>query len=451
MMISSRLAGLAALFGLLLAEPCAAQPTVGDHVTPGGIAFRYAYMPRARTQSIQFGRRDGYVLARESGQGLSALGPNLVMQGPKGLTKSEFVEEVKDLRGQMYLSSTSHFTMGGVSAAPEKFEAAVELYARSLTDPALDGANLEELRRNQLTALRQAAADPAAMARHVGAYLFLPDGPLRQWRSGGPSAFEGVGIEAVERWRRHALARDGLVIAAAGPARPQSVAIQIDRLFSMLPAKAPEFERAETPVAQSGKTVVLEAPVAQTILLVGSWSGYGNTPELLHGRLAARILQKRLFHAIREKLGAAYGASAQLASITPDLTVFSMQSAVAHDKAPQALAEIAAAYANFLETGVTAEELEPEKSKLLSEAMEGLRRAPSVASQLRNAMLNGMPPDYVQSTGKRLSEISADTVNASIRERLRGRTVATIIVAPSSSPFKADCVVKMPEEAEKCR
>ena len=113
----------------VFAGGAAAQPAITDHVTPGGLSFRYAHMPEEKNQAINFGWRDGYALGHKAGQGLAIFGPSLILQGPKGIARAEFVEDVKDLQARMGLSSALDYTAGSLSAAVEKFGESVELFA----------------------------------------------------------------------------------------------------------------------------------------------------------------------------------------------------------------------------------------------------------------------------------------------------------------------------------
>ncbi len=439
------------LIGISFASILAAQPVITDHTTPGGLSFRYAHMPEAEEQSIQFGWRDGYAIALKTGQGLAVTGPALVMAGPKGVPRAEYVEDVKDLNASMSLGSTLSVTSGGLTARANKFDDSVELFARVLRDPALNAGRLSELQSQYLSRARQRASNPSTMGNYASAHLVFPEGVLRNWQTSAPVLFEGVSVESINAWRKAVLVRDGLMIAAAGNASPEQAAVQIDKLFAGLPQKGESFDRLELNGQHSDKTVVQEAKVPQTYLLVGTWSGFRPGSNLIYGQFAARILRERLFRSIREKLGATYGASVQLVPAIPEPFVFSLAASVANDQAPEALAALKTELQLLLDKGVTSEELEPEKSKFASEMRESFRHPASVAAQLRNAMLTNRPADLVQTTLARISAVTAEAVNAAIRTHLSDRKFSTIIVAPSAAPFKADCVVQSASEAANCK
>ncbi len=442
----------AACLAIAMHEPTAfAQIKARDHVTPGGIPFRHALMPRAQTQTIQFGWHDGYSFSQKEGHAAGSWGAGMIMQGPAGSSRGEFEEDAKDAQARMFLQSNFRNTFGSLGAPPDKIDDAIALFSRTLANPALDPERLKERIANRKTEIRQARVKAETLAGDIGAYLFLAPGPARQWRLGDDAILDAVTIPRIEAWRKAVLTREGLKVAAAGPEPVEKVAAQIDKLLGHLPGKGTEARSNDIPIQHSAKSVALAAPVPQTYLLIGGWSAFSRNEDPITADMLAKILRERLFKAVREKLGAAYGATVRLGTVGPDMLFFSVSAAVEHEKAADALAAIRVELARFLAEGITEAELNPQKDKLISDTRQSMRRAPYVARLLRNAMLENLPADHVETTEKRIAAITLDHANAAIREKLGGKPLATIIVAPAVEGFGVDCVVKTAAEAETCR
>lgn len=447
-------AGLAAASCLALALPmpgARAQVAASDHVTPGGIPFRHALMPRTKSQSIQFGWHDGYSFSLKEGHAAGSWGAGMIMQGPAGSSRGEFEEDAKDAQARMTLQSNFRNSFGSLGAPPDKMDDAIALFSRVLVEPALDPARLKERIANRKVEIRQARVKAETLAGDIGAYLFLAPGPARQWRLGDDAILDAVTIDRIEAWRKAVLTRQGIKVAVAGPEPAEKVAAQIDKLLGRLPERGAEARSNDIPIQHSAKSVALAAPVPQTFLLIGGWSAFTRNEDPFTADILTKILRERLFKAVREKLGAAYGASARLGTAGPDRLFFSVSAAVEHEKAADALAAIRAELARFLADGITASELDPQKEKLISDTRQSMRRAPYVARLLRNAMLENLPADHVETTEKRIAAITLDHANAAIREKLGGKPLATIVVAPAVEGFGVDCVVKTAAEAEPCR
>ncbi len=422
-----------------------------DHMTPGGLAFRYVQLPRGQTQSIQFGWKDGFAARQANGKGIAVFGPALIMQGPKGVNRAEFVEDVKDTQGQIYIASTPEHTIGGLFAPADKFNAALRLMAKTISDPAMDSARLEDLRKAHLAAIAQAARQPGLIANRVGAHFLWEEGPMLGWTKEDPAHFTTTSLAQIEEWRRSVLTRKGLVIAAAGPASPEEAAAQIDELFAGLPLTGPELSAPVFARRSASGAVLIEADVPQTMILIGGWSAFEKGAEQSMAVLAAQALQARLHREVREKLGATYGAAAQAVPIISQPVVFSMNSMVAHERVIEALDVMRKEHQKFLTDGLSQNELDSERQRLTTEFQEIIRRPPAVATLLRGALLDGQSADYVETFPQRLAAFTLVDVNAVLKKGLAGKAVSTVVVAPKGPGFAGFCVIREVEQVNGCR
>lgn len=436
---------------ILVPLAAAAQPAVGEHRTPGGLTFRYAHMPSAQYQTIRFAWRDDYVLGGKVPSGVWTLGPALVLQGPQGMTRGEFIEDLKDLDTRIRLTSGPRGMMGFLHTTPDHFEGAVGLLARTLASPALDERHFQRIsRRLQLSANRQEAKG-YNLARRVEAYLLFPEGPVRRWLLGYKSNYKKVSIGHVRQWQSAVFNRRGLLIAAAGRLRPEKAAEQIDKLFGHLPPGDGAASPLEIPRHSPGRSVVMVRDVPQTVLVMTGWSGFDHTADRAAGRLANSILQLRLYKAVREELGAAYGVSASFFRPVSDPYILILSTAVAHDQAPAALKVLKQTFEDFTRRGVTSAELAAEKSKLINRLRQRYQKAAGLSAAMLGAMLDGLPADTLETAPARVAALTVEQVNGAIAKKLRGRAYATIVVAPSAKGFAADCIISKTREARGCR
>jgi zinc protease len=447
---SPLLAGAAAVV-LVCPLSAVAQPAVGEHRTPGGLTFRYAHMPSAQYQTIRFAWRDNYVLGGKVPPGVWTLGPALVLQGPQGMSRGEFIEDLKDLDARIRLTSGPRGMMGFLHTTPEHIDGAVSLLARTLARPALDERRLRRIsRRLQLSANRQ-EAKAYNQAHRAKTYLLFPEGPVRRWLLGYKSNYSKVSIGHVRQWQSAVFNRRNLLIAAAGSASPATVAKQIDKLFAHLPQGDSPEPATEIPRRNPGRVLAFVSDVPQTVLVMTGWSGFDHTSDRAAGRLANSILQLRLYKAIREELGAAYGVSATFFRPVSDPYILILSTAVAHDQAPAALKILRDTFKDFMQRGVTTAELAAEKSKLIDRLRQRYQKAAGVSAAMLGAMLDGLPADTVETAPARVAALTVEQVNEAITKKLRGRNYATIIVAPSAGRFAADCIIRKTREARGCR
>ena len=433
--------------------PSEAQ-TVTRHTTPAGLSFRHVHMPEDGYQSLQFAWTDGSAMALPGKEALASLGTALIMEGPRGLSRSGMIEDLQDLQATASLGATASVTRGYLTAPPQTFAEAVRLFARVLSDPALSHDRLATMARNRAVSSRQADGNAETLAQRLFWRLTIADGAHRRYWISDPASFARVTVADIDEWRRNVLVRAGLVLVCAGPMDAADAGREIDRLFAGLPAvgnlPVPVKPRLQSP----GKLVVLEKPVVQTAIVAGGPMDVAITPDLVRVQLAVSALgggvSSRLWRAVREKLGAAYGISATLRAIDQTVRVLMIRSAVANDKAKDALAAIRTEYSGLLADGLSDAELDPLKRLYVTNHRERVRRAPSLANNLLTLALYGYPDDYLATFEQRLRGYSRAGVEADLGARFPKPPLTVAVVAPSAAGLAADCIIKVGEDIGRC-
>lgn len=456
---------------LLVSHPIAAQAPaeapatapartygITESRTAAGLRLVHLQIPDEKDQVFALAWRDRLIQRMPDKAGLLTLAPSLVANGGAGpLDAGAFEEELRDIGGSVSLNRTRTATLGQIAAPAEQFEAAAMLMRSALMKPRLPRITLERQKRFRLSESRAARERPQAMAQQALALGLIGDHPLASTVTYRPeTTISDVAVTDVDAWRKAVLAKRNLTIVSAGPLSRDAAAALADRVFGDLPAESAEGETVAFDfTAPRARTIVIERPVEQSVILAGGgirWPTAG--PEGVSRGIATAVLgggsRSRLFAAIRERLGAAYGASASVTAVLGPQGIFAMDAAVSNDKVGVALAAMRNEYELFRERGVTAEELEPIKRRLLNALPEAMRRAGSAASTIRGALLNGSPFDAPDRQALWVRAQTPERVNALIRERLPER-LTTIVVTPSAAGLGADCVIASLDELHRCR
>jgi zinc protease len=454
-MRASRLAAAAVLVLMvcLNAGRGSAQPAPSDHRTPAGIAFRHLALPQDTHHVLAFGWSDGFALTLPGKEGLAVLGPRLLLEGSHAMGESDRIERLKDLQATLGLSGSAYFTRGTLSAPKARFAEAAEVLADLIADPALLPDKLARARRALALSSRQNQENAETLANRLFLRLMLREGPALRLAVADPAIYEGVEVADVEAWRKAVLGRDGLTIASAGPLAPDEVAREIDRIFARLPA-AGRTLGPPPPMRALPKLVVLERQVVQTAIVAGGPSGWTLGPDLLPGTIAVRALgggfESRLMRAVREKLGAAYRASAGFNQLHPKALALVIHTAVDNAKAAAAVDAIRQEYARFFADAVPEAQIEPLKTRLITEMGEQVRRSLGAAQRLRDLTQGDFPSDFLPSYAARVRAVPAAAVTEGIRRNMPKAPLTFVVVAPSAQGLEADCVIAAPEEIARC-
>ena len=445
---------LAVLAGLLAAVTSAdAQEPFKEHRTPGGLTFHYRFDDRTPLAALHFGWRDGFADRHKGKEGLITLFNVMVTQGADGNGGNVFSERLADLHATVSFVSGWTATYAQVRAPAEKLGeavvAALDALAKAKPGDSLMRRLRERARGGEAQSLVRAEtiASRAAMRALLGEHRWTRALDIRR--------FERIGATELDLWRAERMSRSGLVIVASGALSADAFARAIDEAFARLP-ELPEPQRiTPDPPRRSPRTVVIERPGTQTIILLAAPMTLPDLKEAPKLSIAAAILgggaQGRLFKAVRGDLGATYGASASISTVHRDQRIVLVQASVANDLAKASLASLRATYAKWHAEGVTEAELVPARERSISGVRSAWRDIMSANNWLLGLLLEDRPADDMTRHEERLRNLTRDELNGMIRSVFPALDrFLTVIVAPKADDFDADCVIRSDEEVLSC-
>jgi zinc protease len=429
---------------------------ITDGKTLGGIRLVHLQIADEKDQSFQMFWRDREVQHKPEKAGLLPLAPALLTFGGAGaLDGGAIEEELNDLGGSFAISRSEDFTTAGIYAPLGQIDAVANLFATVLTNPKLTPVVLTRRKRFFVNSRKVSNERAENFANELMQAIVIGNHPIARAASYYPlSTITDVTVADVDAWRKSVLRRGSLTVVAAGPMTREAAAALVDKTFGGLPDGGSDLSNIPFTPRSLAKTIVIERKVDQSLILMGgpvTWRSSG--PEGVARNLAMSVLgggsSSRLFVAVREKLGAAYGASSSITSILEDQGMMTIQASVANDRIKEARAAMLAEYQKFRESGVTFDEIEPLKRRFASGFPDSMRKAISAASQIRFGLMNGLSFDAANATVQNILQQTPERVNALIAERLPEK-LTTILVVPSAQGLDADCIIASMEELPRC-
>jgi zinc protease len=433
-----------------------AQGAILTGRTSGGIRMTFMSIPDAKELVVRFVWADRSVQYQPETLGAYALATSTIMaSGYAGLDGGALQEELNDLNAGLFLSSGPAFAIAGFTAPNAEIKAVAQHFTRLVTEPRVSEVQLRRRKQFLLNSLTANDRSPESYSGRILRQASLGTHPVAAIGEMQPrERIMNASVGAIESWRKARLGRSNLHAFVIGQIRQEDAASLVDSFAEKLPQDASAEPPIPLAVKPHTKTVLVIAPVEQTQLQLGSavaWDVAGE--EGVARGLAATILgggiQSRLFTAIRERLGAAYGASAGFDALSQNVALFSMRAAVQHDKALDALKAFRDEYGTFRSKGVTSEELNPIKQRWQAGFRQSLRVAGSAANVIVGAYTSENGPDWPNRYAGTLAGIDAAGINRRLAERMPEK-LATIIVAPKDIGFNADCTVTTVAEAVAC-
>jgi zinc protease len=429
---------------------------ITDGRTASGLRLVHLQIPDEKDQSFQMFWRDREVQHNPAKAGLLTLAPTLLTLGGAGALEGGAVEEeLNDLGGFFGFSRGRSVAMAEIFAPRGQIDAVAGLFSTVLNNPKLSPVVLTRRKRFLANARKVSREKADNFASELMQVITIGDHPIaRTINYDPPSTITDVSVADVDAWRKSVLRRSTLTVVAAGPMTRAEAAELVDKTFAGLPEGGSELDTIPFTPRSLAKTIVIERKVEQSIILMGGpvrWRSGG--PDGIARNLAMSVLgggsSSRLFTEVREKLGAAYGASSSISSILGQNNLFAMQASVANDKVNEARAAMLSEYQKFRVSGVTAAEIDPLKRRMANGFPDTMRKANSAASVIRTSLINDLNYDAANAVVQNINWQTPERINALISERLPEK-LTTILIVPSAKGIEADCIIATMEDLPRC-
>jgi zinc protease len=370
--------------------------------------------------------------------GLAAFTARTLIRGTETITFESFNETTDRLGATVSIDAGRSFVEAQVRCLREDLPALLDLIADVVRDPQFPEEEVEKVRQELITAVREQDNDTRAASDRALRRLLYPDGhPYRHRILGEPDSLRAISpADLVEFHRRRY--GPGVMTAAAvgGLERFEDVVREFDRRFAdwqteavrpMLPTPPAGLAGTREEVKIPGKS---QADLAIGMLTIPRLSpGYyalemGN---LILGRLG---LMGRLGSNVRDRQGLAYYA---YSAIEPgrEGSVWVARAGVDPANVDRALTGVQDELRRLREELVTDEELADGKSFLTGSLPIALETNDGVASTLLAIELYGLGLDYLDRYREIINTITRNDVLAAAQTHLNPERVAVGIAAPA--------------------
>ena len=344
----------------------------------------------------------------------------LLEEGAGKRDSTQFAQAVEDLGARISFDADDDTLSVGFRALSENRDEAADLLALALTQPRFDESAVQRVRAQVQAVIRSEATDPNSIAAKELARQAWGEHPYATSLNGTEESVAKLTRQDLVAAKNRVLARDRVVVGAAGDISPEELGPLLDRILGGLPeaATAPLPDKAELQL--SGGTTVIDWDSPQTVV---SFAGPGiaiDDPDYFAAFVANHILggggfSSRLMTEVREKRGLTYGVGTALAT---GLFGQSWQGGMAggNDTTGQAVDLIRQEWAGMAE-GVTEKELTDAKTYLTGEYPLRFDGNGRIAAILAGMQLIGFPIDYINTRNDKVEAVTAEDV-ARVSKRL---------------------------------
>ncbi len=447
--IQSRVGAAAIIAAALIANAAAAEPAgapVADFTLANGLELVVIPDHRAPVVTHMIWYKVGAADETPGKSGLAHFLEHLMFKGTAKNPAGQFSQVVARIGGQENAFTSNDYTGFYQRVPSEKLKTVMEFEADRMTGLQLtDQVVLPERdvileERNQ----RMENNPRARLGEQIDAALFLnsPYGkPVIGWRH----EMEQLSRDDAIGFYRRFYAPNDAVVVIAGDVEPEAARKLAEETYGKLArhANIRPRQRPQEPPPAAARSLTLadarvEQPLIQRVYLVPSFAtakrGQSEALEVLAHILGGGS-NSRLYRALVVDKHVAVMAGAGYDSLALDLSKFAVFGVPRPGVTlPQLETEADAVIAEVIAHGVSAEELERAKSRMIADAVYAQDNQMSLARWYGNALMAGATVNDVRRWPDRIRAVTAEAVQDAARHWLDKRRSVTGYLIKDTSP-----------------
>lgn len=373
----------------------------------------------------------------ENKQGLMSLLSELIDKGSKDLSATQVAENL-ELLGTSFLYNLDKDSVAfSVETLSWLDKDILDIFSKIVTRPVFSKKEFERVKKKSIAWIERSTEDFSFYSSRVFNKYLYGSHPYGHYQNGDLKNLKNIKLEDIKSFYNNYFIPKKAVLSVSGQ-YPDDIIQKLETFFGEW---KPSFSENKTSKKNSfsaipsvKKTEVLlvdNAAAIQSEIRIGYISLKRSHPDYLAAKMANVILggsfSSHLMNRIRVQKGLTYSISSYL-SVNKELGAFKLGLAVRNDKVGNALLEIMGVLENFYKEGITREELKKAKQLLKNQFIVGVSSADSFAHYLMHLNSQDIPYVYAQEYFKKLSDLTLNTVNATIKKHFQPHHLKILIL-----------------------
>ena len=363
-------------------------------------------------------QNSGYIQDKDK-SGLVSLSSKLLNEGTKELGATKFAEQLDENAITINSSNGFETFVIELSSLKEESKKAINLLNDLLKSPNFSEDTLNKLKTIQIGGLKRKENDFDYIAQNQLKLILFKNTPLENPASGSVDSISNIKLKDIETFVNKTICLNNLIIVAGGDFNLSEFESLIKPILDNLKvgekAQAQEINFSSK---KEEKTLIKETEQAY-IYFGSSFNINSKDEENYKAKVASFILGgsgfgSRLMEEIRVKRGLAYSAYGSI-SINKSHTYFNGYLQTKNESANEAKELVSKIVEEFVQNGVTQEELNAAKNFLTgSEPL----RSETLAQRLNRAFTlyyRGLEPDYSKKELEKIQSLELDDLNKYIK------------------------------------
>lgn len=418
------------LAGLIAAIPAAATE-IREVTSPSGIKAWLVEDHSIPFTALNLAFRGGASLDATGKRGAINLMTHTLEEGAADMDATAFATATEALGARISFDVGDDALTVSSQLLTENRDQAAALIGSALSDPLFSEDAVARVKGQILSLIRSEESDPNAISSTALAKSVWGAHPYGSSINGTAQSLAALGPQDMVEAKNRVIARDRVIVGAAGDITPEELGLLIDEILADLPeaGTVPLPEPAE--FSQTGATQVIDWDSPQTVVSFALPGLAMDDPDYFAAFVADQILggggfSSRLMEEIREKRGLTYGVYTSLVNgVYGQSWMGGMSSS--NTSVAEAVELLHGELARMAD-GVTEKELEDAKTYLTGEYPLRWDGNGKISGILAGMQLIGLPIDYPQNRSAMIEAVTAEDVARVAAERLAGDSLHLVLV-----------------------
>ena len=427
------LSGILVIALLLASSLAAAVPAIQNWRTANGVPVYFIPARELPMVDAQILFNAGSVRDGER-PGLARLTSALLEEGA-GDWSADIIADRLDRVGAR-LGASSRRDAASVSLRslvdPRYLQPAVETVARLLKEPTFAPDAVERVRQQMLTALRERAQSPGAIAQDAFFKALYGGHPYGSPPEGTAASLNAIARVDIQDFHRRYYIASNAVVAIVGDLDRAAAEQLANALVGGLPEGVAVPPPPPPPPVPASQTIRIPHPSSQSHILIGQIGVSRTDPDyyalyLGNHVLGGNGLVSQLSQEIREKRGLAYGAYSAFSPMR-QAGPFLINLQTRNDQVDTALRVTQTTLREFTAQGPAAQLLEEARRNITGGFALDIAGNGKLVNALGGIAFYGLPLDYLQNHIETMNGIDLEQVKAAWQRHVQPDKLITVIV-----------------------
>jgi zinc protease len=357
-------------------------------------------------------------------ESIPSLTVSMLSKGTKLNDKFQFSEQLEKLGANIRINADVNNVNISFKCLSEDVEKVIALLAEELRQPLFDAKEFELLKEQTINGLKRGITDPGTQGTIALAQAIYPKGHPN-YESDIETSIENiqaVTLEDLKAFHKTYFGTAGMHLVAVGDVNTNNLYNILKKNFSGWNGGSTAKATFKAPTTANALTKVVTIPQKPSAeLFIGKYTGIErNDKDYIPFYVATQVLgggfSGRLMQTVRDRDGLTYGIYAGHAGHTMAGGYWSVNASFNPSLFQKGLDATMVEIKNWVNNGITAEELEYRKNNITGNFKVGMATTSGLAGTLLGFLERGQSPEYLDQFPKDVEAVTLSEVNQAIKK-----------------------------------